>query len=93
MIHTAPVRLVLNWWYSLSAALFFHPDTWEEHHAGIVSARAGNVIEEGFSEDRIIPDIIRALQAGHAVEVRNPASVRPWQHVLEPLAVTCYWAH
>lgn len=65
---------------------FFHPDTWEEHHAGIVSARAGNVIGGGdFSEDRIIPDIIRALQAGHAVEVRNPASVRPWQHVLEPL--------
>jgi len=53
---------------------------------GLASARAGNVIGGGdWSRDRIIPDIARALMAGQPVEVRNPASVRPWQHVLEPL--------
>lgn len=50
------------------------------------TARAGNVIGGGdWSEDRIVPDIIRALAAGEPVRVRNPQSVRPWQHVLEPL--------
>ena len=54
--------------------------------SGLASARAGNVIGGGdWSRDRIIPDITRALIAGQSVEVRNPASVRPWQHVLEPL--------
>jgi CDP-glucose 4,6-dehydratase len=54
--------------------------------SGLASARAGNVIGGGdWSRDRIIPDLIRALVAGRPVEVRNPASVRPWQHVLEPL--------
>jgi len=53
---------------------------------GLASARAGNVIGGGdWSRDRIIPDVTRALAAGLPVEVRNPASVRPWQHVLEPL--------
>lgn len=53
---------------------------------GLASARAGNVIGGGdWSRDRIIPDITRALMAGQPVEVRNPTSVRPWQHVLEPL--------
>ncbi len=51
------------------------------------SARAGNVIGGGdWSADRIVPDAIAALRAGRAVEVRNPAAVRPWQHVLEPLS-------
>lgn len=53
----------------------------------ISTARAGNVIGGGdFSADRIIPDCIRAVQAGRAIQVRNPASVRPYQHVLEPLS-------
>lgn len=52
----------------------------------IVSARAGNVIGGGdWANDRLIPDIVRALSAGKPIEVRNPSSVRPWQHVLEPL--------
>jgi len=39
-----------------------------------------------WSEDRIVPDIVRALEVGEPVKVRNPDAVRPWQHVLEPLA-------
>jgi CDP-glucose 4,6-dehydratase len=51
------------------------------------SARAGNVIGGGdWAEGRIVPDCIRALLLGDTVAVRNPMSVRPWQHVLEPLA-------
>ncbi len=50
------------------------------------SVRAGNVIGGGdWAEDRIIPDCIRAFEAGKAVMVRNPKATRPWQHVLEPL--------
>ena len=53
----------------------------------IATARAGNVIGGGDgSKNRIMPDIIDALRSGTPVSVRNPNSVRPWQHVLEPLA-------
>jgi CDP-glucose 4,6-dehydratase len=52
----------------------------------IASARAGNVIGGGdWSENRIVPDMIRALSAGLPIKLRNPNAVRPWQHVLEPL--------
>lgn len=55
--------------------------------AALASARAGNVVGGGdFSADRIIPDCVRALQAGRPVVVRNRRATRPWQHVLEPLA-------
>ncbi len=55
--------------------------------AGLASARAGNVIGGGdFSPNRLIPDIIRAVAAGRPVVLRNPKSVRPWQHVLDALA-------
>lgn len=51
------------------------------------SGRAGNVIGGGdWAEDRLIPDIIRAFGEGREVEIRRPDSVRPWQHVLEPLS-------
>jgi len=51
------------------------------------AARAGNVIGGGdFSADRIVPDCIRALSGNRAITLRNPNSVRPWQHVLEPLS-------
>jgi len=54
----------------------------------ISTARAGNVIGGGdFANDRIIPDCVRAMVAGKKIEVRNPYSVRPYQHVLEPLIV------
>lgn len=54
---------------------------------GAASTRAGNVIGGGdWAVDRIIPDCIRAIQAGEPVRLRNPGATRPWQHVLEPLA-------
>lgn len=53
---------------------------------GIATARAGNVIGGGdWSDDRLIPDAIRAWGRGEALEVRRPDATRPWQHVLEPL--------
>lgn len=53
----------------------------------VASARAGNVIGGGdWAEDRIVPDLVRALKAGQPVPVRNKTSTRPWQHVLEPLS-------
>jgi CDP-glucose 4,6-dehydratase len=53
----------------------------------IASARAGNVIGGGdWSEDRLVPDCVRALGANHPVSLRYPDAIRPWQHVLEPLS-------
>ncbi len=52
----------------------------------VATARAGNVIGGGdWAEDRIMPDLMRALAAGTSLGLRNPASIRPWQHVLDPL--------
>ncbi len=65
---------------------FMNPKQYTQHGKAIASARAGNVIGGGdWAKDRIIPDCIRALEAGNPIEVRNPVAVRPWQHVLEPL--------
>jgi CDP-glucose 4,6-dehydratase len=53
----------------------------------VATARAGNVIGGGdWSEDRLIPDIWRAVRAGEPLRLRKPNATRPWQHVLEPLA-------
>jgi CDP-glucose 4,6-dehydratase len=53
----------------------------------IATARAGNVIGGGdWSEDRLIPDCVRALESGQSVMLRYPEAIRPWQHVLEPLS-------
>jgi len=55
--------------------------------AAIATVRAGNVIGGGdWSQGRIVPDVVRSLCAGERLSLRNPAAVRPWQHVLEPLA-------
>lgn len=66
---------------------FFNPlDYGNKHHVAVASARAGNVIGGGdWALDRIIPDCIKALENDHPIKIRNPYSVRPWQHVLEPL--------
>lgn len=66
---------------------FFNPaDYGKKHHVSIASVRAGNVIGGGdWAKDRIIPDCIRALEAGKPIEIRSPKAIRPWQHVLEPL--------
>jgi CDP-glucose 4,6-dehydratase len=53
----------------------------------IGSARAGNVIGGGdWSEDRLVPDLIRAVLSDQPLQLRNPGAIRPWQHVLEPLS-------
>ena len=53
---------------------------------GLATARAGNVIGGGdYAADRLVPDAIRAFAAGETLAIRNPAAIRPWQHVLEPL--------
>ena len=58
-----------------------------QHHARIASARAGNVIGGGdWAADRLVPDCLRAFAAGEPVRLRAPDAVRPWQHVLGPLA-------
>lgn len=65
---------------------FFNPKDYAKHGKSIASVRAGNVIGGGdWAIDRIIPDCIRALETGKAIEIRNPKAIRPWQHVLEPL--------
>ena len=57
-----------------------------ENNLAVSTARAGNVIGGGdFANDRIIPDCVRAMQSNTPIEVRNPSSTRPFQHVLEPL--------
>lgn len=66
---------------------FFHPGEFPRHKVALASARAGNVIGGGDANtDRLLPDTIRALRAGQPIPVRNPTSVRPWQHVLESLS-------
>jgi CDP-glucose 4,6-dehydratase len=58
----------------------------DNDRASIVTARAGNVIGGGdWATNRIVPDIVRSIQHQDVLKVRNPDSVRPWQHVLEPL--------
>lgn len=57
-----------------------------EHGVALATVRAGNVIGGGdWSDDRLLPDILRAWGAGEAVTLRYPGAVRPWQHVLDPL--------
>ncbi len=69
------------------AKSFFAPHAADGHSARIATVRAGNVIGGGdWSEDRLIPDIVRGcLGPQGAVTIRAPNSVRPWQHVLEPI--------
>ena len=66
---------------------YFHPEKSHEHGVAIATGRAGNVIGGGdWAEDRLIPDTMRAIVSGRPVSIRNPHSIRPWQHVLEPLS-------
>lgn len=65
---------------------YFHPDNYLKHLKSIAVGRAGNVIGGGdWSKDRLIPDIVKAFSKDEPVTVRNPKSIRPWQHVLEPI--------
>lgn len=66
---------------------YFSSEKFNQHRVAIASARAGNVIGGGdWSKDRLIPDAIKAFEAGEALIIRNPLATRPWQHVLEPLS-------
>ncbi len=61
-------------------SFFMHSD------CGLATGRAGNVIGGGdWAEDRLLPDLVRAFQAGRTAVLRHPDAIRPWQHVLEPL--------
>ncbi|MBN1186306.1 MAG: CDP-glucose 4,6-dehydratase [Bacteroidales bacterium] len=66
---------------------YFHVSEFgKKHETLIVSARAGNVIGGGdWSDDRLIPDTVKAASVSKKVNIRNPYATRPWQHVLEPL--------
>lgn len=65
---------------------FFNPTSYAKHRVALASARAGNVIGGGdWALDRLIPDVMRAIEAGQPVKIRSPHAIRPWQHVLEPL--------
>jgi CDP-glucose 4,6-dehydratase len=64
---------------------------WKSYYSinkvGLASARAGNVIGGGdWSDDRLVPDILQSCQKNNSLDIRNPNSTRPWQHVLEPLS-------
>jgi CDP-glucose 4,6-dehydratase len=65
---------------------FFNPSEFGRHKVAVASVRAGNVIGGGdWAEDRLVPDIMKAISANRLVEIRHPDAYRPWQHVLEPL--------
>lgn len=66
---------------------YFSPEKFNKHRVAVASVRAGNVIGGGdWSQDRLIPDAIKAFEINKALMIRNPLATRPWQHVLEPLS-------
>jgi CDP-glucose 4,6-dehydratase len=66
---------------------FFRPEDLDQHGVAIATARAGNVIGGGdWTGHGIVADIVRSLGKGEPVSLRHPNAIRPWQHVLEPLA-------
>ncbi len=66
---------------------FFNPGSYSEHSVAVATARAGNVIGGGdWANERLIPDIIRAIEKKEEIIIRNPKAIRPWQHVLDPLS-------
>ncbi len=73
---------------------FFNIDDYgKTHKTAIATVRAGNIIGGGdWTDDRLVPDIIRSLTGNKELLIRNPDSIRPWQHVLEPIAGYLYLA-
>lgn len=66
---------------------FFSSDATETPRVALASARAGNAVGGGdFTADQLIPDLMRAFLSGRPCQIRNPAAIRPWQFVLEPLS-------
>ena len=65
---------------------FFNPKEYHKHGISLASCRAGNVIGGGdWAKDRLIPDIMKGILNNETIKIRNPNSIRPWQHVLDPL--------
>ncbi|MFH2066098.1 MAG: CDP-glucose 4,6-dehydratase [Pseudomonadota bacterium] len=65
---------------------YFSDSLYHDHGVALASARAGNVIGGGdWAQDRLVPDIWKSIEAGDSVQIRYPGTVRPWQHVLDPL--------
>ncbi len=65
---------------------YFSPNSYAQHGVGLASTRSGNVIGGGdWAADRLIPDFMRAIVAQQPILIRNPSSIRPWMHVLDPL--------
>jgi CDP-glucose 4,6-dehydratase len=66
---------------------YFPPSRIAEHRVAVASVRAGNVIGGAdWAADRLVPDIVRSIAGSEPLVIRNPDSIRPWQHVLEALA-------
>jgi len=66
---------------------FFPADDVDRHGIRVATVRAGNVIGGGdWARDRVVPDCVRAIGRGESIAVRRPRAIRPWQHVLDPLA-------
>jgi CDP-glucose 4,6-dehydratase len=66
---------------------YFPASSYAQHGNALATARAGNVIGGGdWSDDRLIPDALKAFDKKEALRIRNPLATRPWQHVLEPLS-------
>lgn len=65
---------------------FFDKEHYKQHGVALATCRAGNVIGGGdWGVDRLIPDIMRGILNNEMINIRNPNSIRPWQHVLDPL--------
>jgi len=72
---------------SYRRSFFNTSDYGKKHNILIASVRSGNVIGGGdWREDRLIPDIVKAISKREKLKIRNPKATRPWQHVLEPLS-------
>ena len=67
------------------AQSYFHSLKLSSSKVKVATGRAGNVIEEDWPKDRIVPDCMRAWSKQKYVEIRKSNAIRPWQHVLEPL--------
>ena len=66
---------------------FFNEREYFQHAVAVATARAGNVIGGGdWAKDRLLPDLVRSVISGQDIILRNPHAIRPWQHVLDPLA-------
>lgn len=77
-------ELITSCWRS---SFFNLKDYGTKHHTLLASCRAGNVIGGGdWAIDRLIPDMMRAINKKKTAKIRNPHAIRPWQHVLEPLS-------